>query len=113
MGSLLAVTRPVSPSFAQCELTHLAREPIDVALAVAQHAAYERLLHSLGLAIVRVAAAPELPDAVFVEDTAVGLGELARVTPPRAPPPPGGAAAAPPPLAGDRPPGPMGAPAAP
>jgi len=85
MRTTLAVTRPVSPSLAQCELTHLAREPIDVALATAQHAAYERLLGSLGLTVVRVPAAPDLPDAVFVEDTAIVLDEVAVVTRPGAP----------------------------
>lgn len=81
----IAVTRPVSPSIIQCELTHLAREPIDVARAVTQHAAYERLLESLGVAVVRVPAVPELPDAVFIEDTAIVLDELAVVTRPGAP----------------------------
>ena len=77
---LIAVTRPVSPSLAQCELTHLAREPIDVARATTQHAAYEHLLSSLGARIVKVSAAPELPDAVFLEDTAIVLDEVAIIT---------------------------------
>ena len=85
MRTTLAVTRPVSPTLAQCELTHLARESIDVARATAQHAAYERLLGSLGLTVVRVPAAPDLPDAVFVEDTAIVLDEVAIVTRPGAP----------------------------
>jgi dimethylargininase len=80
----IAVTRPVSESLRLCELTHLAREPIDVALAVGQHAAYERLLASLGATIVGVPAAPELPDAVFVEDTAVVLDEVAVIARPGA-----------------------------
>jgi dimethylargininase len=82
---LIALTRPVSPSLAQCELTHLAREPIDVPRAAAQHAAYEGLLRSLGATIVGVTPAPECPDAVFVEDTAIVLAELAVVTRPGAP----------------------------
>jgi dimethylargininase len=81
---LIAVTRPVSPSLARCELTHLAREPIDVPRATRQHAAYERLLESLGATIVRVPAAPELPDAVFVEDIGVVLDEVAVITRPGA-----------------------------
>jgi dimethylargininase len=80
----IAITRPVSASLAQCELTHLAREPIDVHRAGAQHAAYEQLLGSLGATLVRVGAAPELPDAVFIEDTAVVLDEMAVVTRPGA-----------------------------
>ena len=82
---LIALTRPVSPSLARCELTHLAREPIDVVRAAAQHEAYERLLRSLGATVERIAAAPDLPDAVFVEDTAVVLDEIAVVTRPGAP----------------------------
>jgi len=82
---LIAVTRPVSPSLTDCELTHLAREPIDVARAVEQHAAYERLLASLGATIVRAPAAPEHPDSVFIEDTAVVLDEVAVITRPGAP----------------------------
>ena len=81
---LIAVTRPVSSSLAKCELTHLAREPIDVARATAQHGAYEALLRSLGATIVGVPGADELPDAVFIEDTAIVLDELAVLTRPGA-----------------------------
>lgn len=81
---LIAVTRPVSPSLAECELTHLERVPIDVARAVAQHADYEALLRSLGANVVQVPAAPAFPDAVFIEDTAVVLGEIAVMTRPGA-----------------------------
>jgi dimethylargininase len=81
---LIAVTRPVSESITQCELTHLAREPIDVARAVAQHAAYERLLSSLGATVVRAPASPDLPDAVFIEDAAIVLDEIAVITRPGA-----------------------------
>jgi dimethylargininase len=81
---LIAVTRPVSPTLASCELTHLTRQPIDVARAALQHFAYERLLASLGAALIRVAGAPDSPDAVFVEDTAVVLDELAVITRPGA-----------------------------
>jgi dimethylargininase len=82
---LIAITRPVSPSLARCELTHLAREPIDVVRATVQHAAYEQLLVTLGTTIVRVPAAPDFPDAVFVEDTAIVLDEVAVLTRPGAP----------------------------
>jgi dimethylargininase len=82
--TLIAVTRPVSPSLANCELTHLERVPLDVTKAIAQHDAYETLLQSLGATIIRVAAAPELPDAVFIEDTAIVLDEVAVMTRPGA-----------------------------
>ncbi len=81
---LVALTRPVSPAFAACELTHLAREPIDVALARRQHAAYEALLEELGCTVERLPAEPGLPDSVFVEDAAVVVDELAVVTRPGA-----------------------------
>jgi dimethylargininase len=81
----LAFTREVSPTLAACELTHLRREPIDVARARAQHAAYEDALTRLGCEVVRLPPLPELPDAVFVEDTAVVLNEVAVITRPGAP----------------------------
>ncbi len=80
----IALTRAVSPAIVQCELTHLAREPIDVPRAQAQHAAYERALASLGCTVQRVAPAPDLPDAVFIEDTAVVTDEVAVITRPGA-----------------------------
>ena len=81
---LLALTRAVSPSLAACELTHLPRQPIDPALAAAQHAVYEAVLSGLGARVIRAEPAPELPDAVFVEDTALVLDEIAVITRPGA-----------------------------
>jgi len=81
----IALTREVSPSIAECELTHLARTPIRVEVARAQHRGYERLLTSLGCDVRRVAPAPEQPDAVFVEDMAVVVDEVAIVARPGAP----------------------------
>jgi dimethylargininase len=80
-----AITRQLSPAIARCELTHLAREPIDYARAVAQHDAYLQLLASLGVSVTQLAPEPDLPDAVFIEDTAVVLDELAVLTHPGAP----------------------------
>ena len=84
VAQLVAITRAVSPALARCELTHLAREPIDVARAAAQHAAYERALAALGCRVVSLPAEPDLPDSVFVEDTAVVVNELAVITRPGA-----------------------------
>jgi len=83
--NLVALTRAVSPAMARCELTHLAREPIDVARARAQHARYAQALADLGCAVAEVSPAPDLPDSVFVEDTALVLDEIAIVTRPGAP----------------------------
>ncbi|HEV8240768.1 MAG TPA: arginine deiminase family protein [Thermoanaerobaculia bacterium] len=81
---LVAVTREVSPAFAACELTHLAREPIDVRVARQQHAAYVALLEELRCAVEHLPAEPSLPDSVFVEDAAVVVDELAVITRPGA-----------------------------
>ncbi|HEX6942544.1 MAG TPA: N(G),N(G)-dimethylarginine dimethylaminohydrolase, partial [Gemmatimonadaceae bacterium] len=81
---MIAIIRPVSTSIVACELTHLARAPIDYARAVKQHAAYEAALARRGCEIVRVPAAHGMPDAVFVEDVAVVLDELAVMTRPGA-----------------------------
>lgn len=74
---LIAFTRPVPPSITACELTHLAREPIDAALASRQHDFYEAALAALGCEVRRIPADPDWPDSVFVEDTAVVLDEVA------------------------------------
>jgi dimethylargininase len=81
----IALTRPVSDSLAQCQLTHLARAPIDVERARAQHRQYEQALTDLGCRVERLPAEPDLPDAVFVEDVAIVLDELALIARPGAP----------------------------
>jgi dimethylargininase len=80
----VAITRRVSPSFDACELTHLARVPIDLARARAQHRAYERALIAAGGMILQLDTTAEIPDSVFVEDTAIVFPELAIVTRPGA-----------------------------
>lgn len=74
---LTAITRGVSPALNRCELEYLARQPIDLEKARAQHRAYEERLEALGAAVVSLAAEPHLPDSVFVEDPAVVLDEVA------------------------------------
>jgi dimethylargininase len=82
---IFAITREVSPAIGRCELTHLPRAAIDVETARAQHARYRQALADLGCRVVELPAEPDLPDAVFVEDTAVVLDELAVITRPGAP----------------------------
>ncbi len=77
----IALTRQVSASLAQCELTYLERTPIDLDRARRQHTEYEALLRSFGWQIVRLPTLDDQPDAVFVEDTAIALDELAIVAP--------------------------------
>jgi dimethylargininase len=81
---MLAFTREVSPAIAECELTHLARQPIDIDAAVRQHESYERCLADLGCRVCRLPGGAELPDGVFIEDTAVVLDELAVIARPGA-----------------------------
>ena len=81
----LAFTRAVSPRLAECALTHLDRAPIDPARAAGQHAAYELALRDAGFDVIRLPELADDPDAVFVEDTAVLLGEHAVITRPGAP----------------------------
>lgn len=80
----IALTRSVPPSIVNCELTHLDREPIDFARATEQHDAYERALVALGYTIQRLPPQSELPDSVFVEDTALVLPEIAVIARPGA-----------------------------
>lgn len=80
----LAFTRAVSPRIADCALTHLDRRPIDAARAAEQHRAYEQALRDAGFDIVRLPYLADDPDAVFVEDTAILLGEHAVITRPGA-----------------------------
>ncbi len=81
----IALTRAVSRCIDRCELTHLERAPIDLERARAQHATYEEALRDLGCEVLQLPELPELPDAVFLEDTAVVLPELAVLTRPGAP----------------------------
>ena len=80
----IALTRKISSAMARCELTHLQRTAIDVDLAREQHRAYEQALRDLGWRIESLPEEPELPDSVFVEDTAIVLDEVAVITRPGA-----------------------------
>jgi len=77
---LIAITRAVSPAIDSCELTHIARQPIDFDKAAAQHRQYEACLAELGASVVSLPAEPELPDSMFVEDPAVVVDEVAILT---------------------------------
>jgi dimethylargininase len=78
---LTAITRAVSPALAQCELTFVERQLIDLGKAQSQHAAYEHLLAKLGIHVHSLAAESDLPDSMFVEDPAIVLDELAVILP--------------------------------
>ena len=78
--ALTAVTREVSASINDCELSFQAREPIDLARAIAQHEEYRNCLAELGARVISLPAEPGLPDAVFVEDPALVVDEIAIIS---------------------------------
>jgi len=78
---LTAITRAVSPGIVHCEVTFVARQPIDLATAEEQHRAYQGLLEKCGARVISLPAEPALPDSMFVEDPAVVLDELAIIFP--------------------------------
>ena len=80
----LAITRDVSPRFNECEITHIERTPINVNVAQAQHHEYILALKRLGCDVIELPSESDLPDSVFVEDTAFILPEVAVITRPGA-----------------------------
>jgi dimethylargininase len=81
---VIAITREISPRFAECELTHIERTAIDLNIARAQHCTYVNALKELGCEVIELPAEEGLPDSVFVEDTAFILPEVAVITHPGA-----------------------------
>ena len=77
--------RGVSRSLADCQLSFVERTPIDIERAAQQHAAYRRALEACGCRVVALPAEDAFPDAVFVEDVALVLDEIAVRTRPGAP----------------------------
>lgn len=84
LNAMIAITRHVSASINDCELSYIGRTPIDVDRAREQHRAYVTCLESLGATVETLPEVADLPDAVFVEDTAVVLGTIAIATNPGA-----------------------------
>ena len=78
---LTAITRAVGSAILNCELSFIPRTPIDLAVAVKQHRAYEQVLEKLGAHVVSLPAEDLLPDSMFVEDPAIVLDELAVIFP--------------------------------
>ena len=78
---LTAITRKVSSSLANCELSFIERKPIDLERARAQHHAYEALLEKMGAKVISLPEERDLPDSMFVEDPAIVLDELAIICP--------------------------------
>lgn len=80
----IAITRAVSASIGSCQLTHFERVPINFERAQQQHRVYEAALREAGWEVITLPEEPQLPDSVFVEDTAVILPGLAVITRPGA-----------------------------
>jgi dimethylargininase len=80
----IALVRPPGPRLADGIVTHIKREPVDVDRAIQQWHGYVAALDAAGWDVVHVDAAPDHPDAVFIEDTVVMYGELAVITRPGA-----------------------------
>lgn len=78
---LTAITRKVSSALANCELSFIPRQAIDMEKARAQHYAYEELLEKLGARVISLPEEPDLPDSMFVEDPAIVFEELAVICP--------------------------------
>lgn len=81
---VIAITRDISPRFNECEITHIERTPIDLDSARLQHHQYVDVLKELGCNVTELAPEADLPDSVFVEDTAFILPEVAVITRPGA-----------------------------
>ncbi|MDD5054638.1 MAG: arginine deiminase family protein [Candidatus Peribacteraceae bacterium] len=79
---LTAITRDFGSEITQCELTHIERIPINVTTAKEQHETYENALREAGAHVIRLPVLANHPDAVFVEDTAIILPEVAVITVP-------------------------------
>ena len=79
-----ALIRRPGPRLDEGLLTHLDRQPVDLAKARHQWLAYVAALQAEGWELFEVDPADDCPDAVFVEDTAVVYGDLAVITRPGA-----------------------------
>jgi dimethylargininase len=80
----VALVRRPSSRLAEGIVTHLERSPVDVELALRQHADYVTAIRAAGWEIHAVSPADDCPDSVFVEDTVVVFGDVAVLTRPGA-----------------------------
>ena len=69
------LVRPPSAAFKRALSEHPLRGKIDPHRALLQHVAFVQALHDAGVEIVELPAEPELPDACFVSDTLVPIGD--------------------------------------
>jgi dimethylargininase len=74
---LVAITHVPSPKMQDYERTYVDDQPIDVELARRQHEGYRAVLSECGASVTLLDVNSDMPDCVFVEDTALVLDELA------------------------------------
>lgn len=74
---LRALVRPPGDSFAHALSSQIPQPPIDAGLAREQHAGFRAALRHAGAQVVELPPDEEHPDACFVQDTAVIVGDLA------------------------------------
>jgi dimethylargininase len=74
---LLGITRLPSQRMNRCQLTYVARVPIDLGRALRQHQGYCRTLERCGATVRKLEGREGMPDCAFVEDTAIVLDEVA------------------------------------
>lgn len=80
----VALVRRPAANLDEGQITHIERNPIDLALADVQWDNYVAALSAAGWNTVEVEAARDLPDSVFIEDAVVMFGDVAVVTSPGA-----------------------------
>lgn len=76
----IALTHLPSARMNECIRTHAEHAEIDLARAISQHEAYRRALAQAGAEVRVLDANGAHPDAVFIEDTAIVLDEIAIIT---------------------------------
>jgi dimethylargininase len=79
-----ALVRRPSSRLAEGLVTHIERQPVDVALAMRQWETYVEALAAAGWEIIQVPPMEECPDGVFIEDDVVMYGNRAIVARPGA-----------------------------
>ena len=77
--------RQPSSRLAEGIVTHISRRPVDLDLALVQHAAYASALAASGWKVQHAPPADDCPDSVFIEDAVVVCDDLAVLTHPGAP----------------------------
>jgi dimethylargininase len=82
---LVAITHVPSPKMQDYERTFVGDQPIDLDLARRQHEGYREALRECGATVTVLDVNSEMPDCVFVEDTALVLEEVAVMMSPGAP----------------------------